>query len=100
MRIHLLDHFFELQDSPNWGKKYENWIEPQKYTDIMVKNPLLRPSIPIWLPQRSFALTTIYTPIIKAFQNPIWSEQLRERLKQIYLLTKASTQPSPAKSWV
>lgn len=52
MRIHLLDHFSELQDSPNWGKKYENWIEPQKYTDIMAKNPLLRPSIPVWLPRQ------------------------------------------------
>lgn len=29
--------------------------------------------------------------VIKAFQNPIWAEQARERLKQIKFLTTSST---------
>ena len=36
----------------------------------------------------SFALTTALERILKAFQNPIWAEQVRERLKQIKMLTK------------
>ena len=32
-------------------------------------------------------LTDSLSGIIKAFQNPIWAEQARERLKQIELLT-------------
>ena len=32
-----------------------------------------------------------YRRIIKAFQNPIWAEQARERLKQIKMLTKVAT---------
>lgn len=30
------------------------------------------------------------TTIIKAFQNPVWTEQARERLKQIHTLTQAA----------
>jgi hypothetical protein len=33
-------------------------------------------------------------PIIKAFQNPVWAEQVRERLKQIKILMSAHTQTS------
>jgi len=29
--------------------------------------------------------------VIKAFQNPIWAEQAKERLKQINILTRAAT---------
>ncbi len=35
----------------------------------------------------SFALTTALERIIKTFQNPIWAEQARERLKQIKILS-------------
>ncbi len=39
----------------------------------------------------SINLTHAFDCIIKAFQNPIWVEQARERLKQIRMLTKATT---------
>jgi hypothetical protein len=35
--------------------------------------------------------TDALASIINAFQNPIWAEQARERLKQIKLLTKVAT---------
>ena len=38
----------------------------------------------------SINLTRAFDCIIKAFQNPIWAEQARERLKQIKMLTKAA----------
>jgi len=43
-----------------------------------------------WLRNPSINLTSSFDCIIKAFQNPIWAEQARERLKQIKMLTKAS----------
>jgi hypothetical protein len=36
----------------------------------------------------SFALTTALSRVLKAFQNPIWAEQARERLKAINLLKR------------
>ena len=44
-----------------------------------------------WLRVPSIALTTALDRILKAFQNPIWSEQARERLKQIKMLTKVAS---------
>jgi len=38
----------------------------------------------------SFALTTALSRVLKAFQNQIWAEQARERLKQINTLTRAA----------
>lgn len=35
-------------------------------------------------------LTDAFNCIMKAFQNPIWSEQARERLKEIKMLTNAT----------
>ena len=46
---------------------------------------------PIMLRNPSINLTDSLAQIIKAFQNPIWAEQTRERLKQIQMLTKAAT---------
>jgi len=40
------------------------------------------------LPIPRINLTTALDCIIKAFQNPIWAEQARERLKQIETLSK------------
>jgi len=40
-----------------------------------------------WLRNPSINLTDSLSSIIKAFQNPIWAEQARERLKQIKTLT-------------
>lgn len=45
----------------------------------------------ILLPVPSLALTEAIDLCIKAFQNPVWAEQARNRLAQIKLLTKAST---------
>ena len=39
----------------------------------------------------SINLPSSLTTIIKAFQNPIWTEQARERLKQINTLTRVAT---------
>lgn len=36
------------------------------------------------------SLPSSLTTIIKAFQNPVWTEQARERLKQIHTLTQAA----------
>ena len=44
-----------------------------------------------WLRNPSINLTNAFDCIIKAFQNPIWAEQARERLKQIKLLLRATT---------
>jgi len=38
----------------------------------------------------SFALTTSLNSIIKAFQNPVWTEMARNRLNEIKMLTKAT----------
>lgn len=38
----------------------------------------------------SINLTNSLTQVIKAFQNPVWTEQARERLKQIKLLTQVA----------
>ncbi|MCJ7805837.1 recombinase family protein [Patescibacteria group bacterium] len=46
---------------------------------------------PILLRVPSFALTTALSRVLKAFQNPIWAEQARERLKQIKMLTKVAS---------
>ena len=43
------------------------------------------------LENRNSNITIQLAYIIKAFQNPIWAEQARERLKQINLLTRAAT---------
>jgi hypothetical protein len=39
-----------------------------------------------WLLVPSFALTEALSCCIKAFQNPVWAEQAREKLKQINTL--------------
>lgn len=40
-----------LSNQENWGEKYKDWQEPQKYTEIMAKNSDLRPANPVWLPR-------------------------------------------------
>jgi len=44
----------------------------------------------VWLRIPRINLTDAFDCIIKAFQNPIWAEQARERLKQIQTLTKTA----------
>lgn len=42
---------YEVTDNEdNWSERYKNWREPKKYTEIMDKNPNLRPKNPSWLP--------------------------------------------------
>jgi hypothetical protein len=43
------------------------------------------------LPVPSFALTDALSNVIKAFQNPVWAEQARQRLNQIKMLTYTAT---------
>lgn len=45
----------------------------------------------LWLRIPRINLTDALSRVINAFQNPVWAEQARERLKQIKMLTKAST---------
>ncbi len=70
-------------------KKLEDKIfEPSKKTDFTDNLGYLYPHRPVVLRNPSINLTNSISSIIKAFQNPIWAEQARERLKQIRLLTK------------
>ncbi|NQS89381.1 hypothetical protein HQ584_06300 [Patescibacteria group bacterium] len=48
--IDLENEFQVLSEQKNWGKKYSNRLEPQKYTEILEKKPDLRPANPVWLP--------------------------------------------------
>lgn len=50
LEIKLKDEFNTLADKENWNKNYIDWLEPQKYTNIMDKNSDLRPANPVWLP--------------------------------------------------
>lgn len=43
------------------------------------------------LPIPRINLTIALACIIKAFQNPVWAEQARSRLKQIKMITKDPT---------
>jgi len=49
--IKLKREFGVLADQPNWERRYKDWLEPQEYTDIMLKNKDLRPANPSWLPR-------------------------------------------------
>lgn len=48
--ISLKNEFKVLADKDNWEEKYADWLEPQEYTEILGKNPELRPAIPTMLP--------------------------------------------------
>jgi len=48
--VRLKPEYGVLENKHNWGNKYKDWLEPQKYTDIMDKNDDLRPANPSWLP--------------------------------------------------
>jgi hypothetical protein len=48
-------------------------------------------AINIWLRVPRIARPERLSLVIKAFQNPVWAEQARNRLAQIKLLTHAST---------
>jgi len=60
-----------------------NWVVNYLDSCEALKNTLLR--------NPSINLTNALSSIIKAFQNPVWTEQARERLKQIKLLTRVAT---------
>ena len=51
IRIHLLNHFKAMQNPEKWEENYKERLEPEKYTDVLVKNPSLQPANPIWLPR-------------------------------------------------
>jgi len=76
-----------------WGREQDKKIIEVKYTLALqvlndAKLGILNTN---WLPSPSLARPERFSLVIKAFQNPVWSEQARERLKQINLLTHAST---------
>ncbi len=48
--ITLKREYKALADEENWDERYENWIEPVEYTDILTKNTDLQPTNPLWLP--------------------------------------------------
>lgn len=49
--IELKPEYLALKDSRNWENKYSASLEPQKYTEILSKNPDLAPANPVWLPR-------------------------------------------------
>ena len=49
--IRLKPEYGVLANKQNWEVKYSDWLEPQKYTEIMDKNDDLRPANPSWLPR-------------------------------------------------
>jgi len=74
-----------LQNLELRGKKARyDWIKPFDKIAFYASRQA-------WLRVPSINLTESLSQVIKAFQNPIWAEQARERLKQIKLLTKAIT---------
>jgi len=66
-------------------------FEHQEKSDVTGQKGSLLPSRPIWLRNPSINLTDAFNCILKAFQNPVWAEQARERLKQIHTLTHVVT---------
>lgn len=49
--IRLKSIFEKLSNKKNWKEEYKDWLEPKKYTELMDKNPDLRPANPVWLPR-------------------------------------------------
>ena len=49
--ITLKREYLPLADQDNWDERYKDWLEPVKYTEMMAKNPDLRPANPLWLPR-------------------------------------------------
>ncbi|MDO8658419.1 MAG: SDR family NAD(P)-dependent oxidoreductase [Candidatus Levybacteria bacterium] len=83
---HYLSMFFErieVRDKKiakvTYTPLFQSLIEAKtvRITPNLLRNP-------------SFNRTDSLNSIIKAFQNPEWAEQVRERLKQIKLLTQAA----------
>lgn len=77
MRIDLAIHFQELSNSENWEKKFENWVEPQKYTELFDKRPDLLPANSTWLAQWNDYRNLDWQ------QASLYSEQINE-LNAIY----------------
>lgn len=51
IRIQLYDQYQIFAEQEKWPEKFNNWIEPQKYTDLFAQFPDLRPPIPAMLPR-------------------------------------------------
>ncbi|MFZ2663959.1 MAG: recombinase family protein [Patescibacteria group bacterium] len=49
--ITLKKEYETLADKENWETRYKNWREPVEYTDLLERNPDLRPASPLWLPR-------------------------------------------------
>ena len=71
------------------NKKVSKYIATPTFQALMEGHKVLKLTTQLRIP--SINLTDAFDCIIKAFQNPIWAEQARERLKQIQMLTKAAT---------
>ena len=52
IEVTLKKEFGVLANKYNWDQQYKDWLEPQEYTDILSKNPDLRPANPVWLPRQ------------------------------------------------
>ncbi len=49
--IDFKPEYLALKDSSQWDERYSSSLEPQKYTEILSKNPDLAPANPVWLPR-------------------------------------------------
>jgi len=82
---------FEIASIPGSNSPSANWRVYWEYVKNGVEDPeSYRRAKNVELRNPSFALTTALERILKAFQNPIWAEQARERLKQIKILERVS----------
>lgn len=49
--VDLKPEYLALQHPQQWQDRYNVSLEPQKYTEILSKNPDLAPANPVWLPR-------------------------------------------------
>ncbi len=49
IQLHLYKHFQTFFEQEKWEENFSDSLEPTKYTDILSKNPDLRPANPAWL---------------------------------------------------
>ena len=52
IQLHLYKHFQTFFEQEKWEENFSDSLEPLKYTDILSKNPDLRPANPVWLPRQ------------------------------------------------
>lgn len=72
----------------------QNSVMNERKIDFTLQKPfdsiLSANTLTTWLPSPRLARPERLSLVIKAFQNPVWAEQARNRLNQIKILTHAA----------